>query len=307
MQTHSDNYFCVPVIIKFFHLLDAPEDRRNDTALYNPFVIESLEVLDGHPPTWVDYINKMVGGDRIPNSEIVIIKNPKYMKKFANVLRRTNARTVSNYLMWRVVMSKMSDLNQAAGKLKEKFNREVNGINSDPPRWKKCVKEVGFQSKEESSLRYIASSMYIKKYFKSDAKAEMIEMIKNIKSSFKKVVEEVSWMDQLTKSKALKKLKAMTNYIAYPEELTNEKIVTQHHSGLKIEEDDFYGNKLRISLWNRLFKHSLLREKVDKTDWRGNDLVPVVVNAWYSETKNFLQFPAGILQGAFFHYKELIH
>lgn len=171
----------------------------------------------------------------------------------------------------------MSDLNQAAGKLREKFNREVKGINSDPPRWKKCVNEVGFESMDDISLRYIASSMYIKEYFKSDAKAEMIEMINNIKSSFKKVIDEVSWMDQLTKSKALQKLKAMTNFIAYPEELTNEKIVTQHHSGLKIEEGDFYGNKLRISLWNRLLKHSMLREKVDKKDWRDNSLVPVVV------------------------------
>ena len=101
----------------------------------------------------------MVRGDRIPNNELVIIKNPKYIKKLSTVLKSTDVRTVSNYLMWRAVKSKMSDLNQAAGKLKEKFNREVNGINSDPPRWKKCVKEVGFQSKEESSLRYIASSI----------------------------------------------------------------------------------------------------------------------------------------------------
>ena len=295
------------VFTKFIHLLDAQEDRRNDTALYNPIVLETLAVLDGHPPSWVDYVNKMVRGDRIPNNEVVIIKNPKYIKKLSTVLKSTDARTVSNYLMWRAVKSKMSDLNQAAGKLREKFNREVNGINSDPPRWKKCVKEVGFENMNEISLHYIASSMYIKEYFKSDAKTEMIEMINNIKSSFETVIEEVSWMDQSTKSKALKKLKAMTNYIAYPEELTNEKIVTQHHSGLVIEKDDFYGNKLRMSLWKRLFKHSMLREKVDKTDWRDNPLVPVVVNAFYSPSKNAMQFPAGILQGVFFNHKELIH
>merc|ERR1712117_29974 len=168
--------------IELANISDAQEDRRNDTALYNPIVLETLAVLDGHPPSWVDYVNKMVRGDRIPNNEVVIIKNPKYIKKLSTVLKSTDARTVSNYLMWRAVKSKMSDLNQAAGKLREKFNREVNGINSDPPGWKKCVKEVGFENMNEISLHYIASSMYIKEYFKSDAKTEMIEMIKNIKS-----------------------------------------------------------------------------------------------------------------------------
>ena len=292
--------------IIYLSLSDAKEDRRNDTALYNPFVLEELEVLDGHPPSWVDYVNKMVGGSRIPNNEVVIVKNPKYFKKLAAVMKSTDARTVSNYLMWRAVKSKMSDLNHEAGTIREKFNKEVKGINSDPPRWKKCAKEVGFESYKDDSLRVIASSMYIKKYFKSEAKAKMIEMIDNIKSTFKKIVEEVNWMDQLTKSKALKKLQVMRNVIAYPDELTNEDIVTKHHSGLVIKEGDFYGNKLRLSTWNRLFKHSRLRENVDKMDWRDNSLVPVV-NAFYAPEKNAMIFPAGILQGVFFNHQEYIH
>ena len=54
----------------------------------------------------------------------------------------------------------------------------------------------------------------------------MLDMISNIKSAFKKVVEEVNWMDPLTKSRALKKLEVMNNMIGYPDELTNEDIVT---------------------------------------------------------------------------------
>ena len=128
-------------------------------------------------------------------------------------------------------------------------------------------------------------------------------MINNIKSAFKTVVKEVNWMDPLTKSRALKKLKVMRNFIAYPDELTDEDTVTQHHSGLIIKEGDFYGNQLRLSTWNRLFKHSRLREKVDKTDWRDNSLVPVV-NAFYAWENNAMIFPAGILQGVFFNHQE---
>ena len=123
-------------------------------------------MLDGHPPSWVDYVNKMVGGSRIPKNEFVIVKNPKYFTKLATVMKRTDARTVSNYLMWRAVKSKMSDLNREAGKTREKFKKEVSGINSDPPRWKKCTKEVGFNSLNfKEALQMVASSMYIQKYF----------------------------------------------------------------------------------------------------------------------------------------------
>ena len=128
-------------------------------------------MLDGHPPSWVDYVNKIFSGCRVPNDEVVIVSNPMYLKKLAIIMKTTDARTVSNYLMWRAVQSKMSDLNREAGKIIEKFHMEVHGINSDPPRWQKCANEVGFNSyKEEDGMfdnspRIVASSMYIKKYF----------------------------------------------------------------------------------------------------------------------------------------------
>ena len=134
----------------------------------------------------------------------------------------------------------------------------------------------------------------------------MLDMISNIKSAFKKVVEEVNWMDPLTKSRALKKLEVMNNMIGYPDELTNEDIVTKHHAGLVIKEGDFYGNKLRLSSWNALVYHSRLRERVDKMDWRDNSLVPIV-RAFYANDKNAMIFPAGILQGFFFNHQGHVY
>ena len=135
------------------------------------------------------------------------------------------------------------------------------------------------------------------------AKVEMLDMIGNIKSAFKNTLESVDWMDKVTKGRALNKLEVMKNFIAFPDELTNEQVVAEHHSGIVIEEGDFYGNKLRLFTWDRLFKHSRLRERVDKTDWRDNSLVPIV-NAFYAWDLNAMIFPAGILQGVFFNYRR---
>ena len=73
-------------------------------------------MLNGHPPSWVDFVNTMVDGGRVPNDEEVIVKNPMYLKKLSGVLKSTNNRTISNYLMWRAVKSKITDLNLEIGR-----------------------------------------------------------------------------------------------------------------------------------------------------------------------------------------------
>ena len=99
------------------------------------------------------------------DTQVVIVQNPKYLKKLSPIIEKASARTISNYLMWRIVDSSLSDLNQEAGKIRERYNKAVKGINSDPPRWKKCTKEVGFNSLSDSTLRVVASSMYLQGYF----------------------------------------------------------------------------------------------------------------------------------------------
>ena len=46
--------------------------------------------------------------------QVVVVQNPKYFKKLATVVQKADARTVSNYLMWRAVSSSLSSLNEEA-------------------------------------------------------------------------------------------------------------------------------------------------------------------------------------------------
>ena len=50
---------------------------------------------------------------------MVVNQNPKYFKKLAKVMQKTDARTVSNYLMWRAAASSMSYLNNEAREIRE--------------------------------------------------------------------------------------------------------------------------------------------------------------------------------------------
>ena len=76
----------------------------------------------------------------------------------------------------------------------------------------------------------------------------MLDMIDYLKGAFKKIIEDIDWMDDLTKERAFDKLKTMRRFIAYPDELTEESVVTEYHAGVDVDEEDFYGNDASSNL-----------------------------------------------------------
>jgi predicted metalloendopeptidase len=107
-----------------------------------------------------------------------------------------------------------------------------------------------------------------RKHFAPEAKDEMLVMINYIKSAFEKILKDISWMDAKTKARAFTKLEAMNRFIAYPDAMADKDIVAEYHKGIVIDEDDYFGNKLRLGQWYSKFVYSRLREAVDKADWR---------------------------------------
>jgi predicted metalloendopeptidase len=57
---------------------------------------------------------------------------------------------------------------------------------------------------------------------------------------------------------------------------------------------------LKLADPRRVFYYNRLREKIDRKSWLEHSDVSVV-NAFYNGDGNFIEFPAGILQGLFFN------
>lgn len=277
------------------------EERRNATKLYNPVVLNEFQQLEGHPPSWADYINQVVIGQEIPNHERVIVSDPGYIKKMGNILKSTSNRVIANYVGWRVSKSLLGYLNKDAEEITLKYTKALTGAATAPPRWKKCVKAVGFNSYTFASFRIPVATMYVKRHFTKEAKEAMLDMIRYLKLAFGKIVDDLDWMDDETKKRAKKKLNKMDQFIGYPDEILVEDNVEELYKSLKMDTNDYLGNSVQLSLWNRNYKYGRLREKVDKKSWKDHSLV-AVVNAFYSGSTNSMEFPAGILQGTFFNH-----
>ncbi|CAM6054298.1 unnamed protein product, partial [Sphagnum tenellum] len=272
---------------------------------------EKMEALSSHArqytieqfPAWVGYVNQILldVGPREP-FERVYVEDPGYVEGASELLNRTQRRVIANYLGWRLTQSFMSYMDASARSLQDKFDKSSFGVNAASPRWQTCVEEVGFNTGTDASFRIPAASLYVARYFPPEAKHKMLHMVEYLRGAFLKILEGSDWMDPLTKERAKEKLKAMREFIGYPDELLDRAKVEAYHEGIEIKDDDFLGNVIRLQLWDRKLKFGRLDAPIDKQSWLDHSLV-ALVNAFYSFDENSIVFPAGMLQGAFFHHQ----
>ena len=242
------------------------EDKRNATKLYNPTTLAKLPSGGGLPDSWTIYFQKLFDfGDEkldIQETERVIIVDVNFYQNLSSVLANTDTRTLANYIGWRIAHQAMDYLGSEARDVLQKFMKAITGADQKSPQWKTCLGKVA------SHYKYVESSMYARFIFNTDSKKQVLDMTQYLRRSFAKILDDVNWMDNETKSKARKKLANMKEHMAYPDELLNSEKVDEVYSGLDPDEEDFVGNTLKILKHLDQYNELHLREVVDSEDWR---------------------------------------
>ena len=110
------------------------------------------------------------------------------------------------------------------------FNYYINKTNFilDLFRQNWCMKRV------HRMMGFAIGAKYVETAFDPQAKTDMKEMILNLKMAFSSLVEESNWMDDETKINALEKAAAMTEYIGYPDWITNRTTLDLAYQGVNI-------------------------------------------------------------------------
>ena len=129
----------------------------------------------------------------------------------------------------------------------------------------------------------------------------MLEMTDYIRDAFKgDILENLDWMDAATKSRARLKLDNMEQLIGYSEEFADKATVDGFHDGIDLDEANYFESSVALVKFWRVLGYKQLRDKIDSKSWMQHKFV-AVANAFYTPSQNFMEFPAGILQGVFFH------
>jgi neprilysin len=229
---------------------------------------------------WLTFINAILPKNvQIDDDEVIIVKDKNFFKELAQILKDTPKRTMANYVMWRITEESSLYLTQDLQKRYLKYKMDVNGTKDILPRWKECVNVVS------AKLPKSVDGLYVRQYFREDAKKVAIEMVENLRMAFENILQTVGWMDAITRERALNKLKAMVLYIGYPDELLDDKKLEEYNEGLEINTDSYLEFILQINKFKDDKLFAKLREPIKRTDWP-DDLYAIEVDVLHNFESN---------------------
>ncbi|KAG9509324.1 Neprilysin-2 [Fragariocoptes setiger] len=267
------------------------EERRNISTLYNKMMIKELHTIAPNTE-WQKFFNNLLN-EPVSDDAEVIVNVPTFITKVDQLMVQTPARTVANYMMWRLVLQSATTLGKKWRELAQQYSTIITGQEREEPRWEQCLGSL------TGTLGIALSSLYVRNYFKSNSKEMALDMVNYIRREFVKILNEVDWMDDETKQEARDKAHNIASYIGYPDELLNDTMIEQLYTGLTLSRDAYFDNILRVRKWSTDFSYNELNQPNKKVDWRKHARA-ATVNAFYNSLDNSIEFPAGILQGAFF-------
>ncbi len=164
------------------------------------------------------------------------------------------------------------------------YGKTLQGQKEQRARWKRVLGVIEGSAGEAMGQRYVEVA------FPASSKAQMQQLVNNLRDALKARIENLTWMGDATKKKALDKWAAFKTKIGYPDKWRD-------WTGLTTSRDSFYGNVAAASAFNYRWELDKIGKPVDKDEW---GMTPQTINAGYDPQRNDITFPAAILQPPFF-------
>ncbi len=214
------------------------------------------------------------------------LSQPKFFAEFDKLLASAPIAEWKAYLKAQALSSSASALSEPFVDAQFDFyGKTLRGQPEQQPQWKRSLTSVN------GAMGQALGQLYVDKYFTPEAKARAKELVDNIRASLKGRIENLDWMSDETKAKALDKWSKFLPKIGYPDKWRS-------WDGLTITQDNYYANMQAAGKFNYDYDIGKIGKPTDRQEW---GMTPQTVNAYYNPTDNTINFPAAILQPPFFY------
>jgi len=256
------------------------ELSRDVSLYYNPVTVADADKLTPNF-SWTAFFQ----AQGIAAPEKFSLAMPSFHQEVSKMLADTDPATWRAYLRFHTVDGASPYLsNEFVQENYAFYGKELNGQKEIKPRWKQVLGTI------ENDAGDAFGQMYVKVAFSPESKAKMEELVKNLAAALKDRIQNLTWMSDETKAKAIAKWETFTPKIGYPDKWRD-------WSGLSTTHDDYLGNVRAANAFNYKWALGKIGQPVDKTEW---GMTPQTVNAYYNPLQNEIVFPAAILQPPFF-------
>ena len=254
---------------------------RDSHKNYNKLSVAELKKT-ANPLAWDVYFEAL----GLKDIQEVDVKQLEFFKGLEDLLDKTTIDEQKNYLAFTLLRSAAPYLSDDFATASFDFYGKVmSGAQEQQPRWKRSVNTVN------AALGEAVGQMYVAKYFPESSKIKMKELVANLQQALGERIQNLTWMGDSTKAKAIEKLSSFIVKIGYPDKWRD-------YSGLELENDSYWANVCRASQFETAYQLSFAGKPVDKSIWL---MTPQTVNAYYNPSTNEICFPAAILQPPFFN------
>lgn len=256
------------------------ERTRDAEANYNPHTkAELIAYAPGFD--WQTFFDAL----EIPTRERFVVRQTTAIRDAARLFRDTPLETLRAYLAFHYLSDHASYLPKRFDDAQFAFYGKVlRGQEVQRDRWKRAV------SHTDNGVGELVGRMYVEKHFPPESKAKMEALVANLRAALEDRLEQLEWLSDDTRKRALEKLATFVPKIGYPDKWKD-------YSDLEVRRDDLIGNVTRAQVWDWRRRLARLDEPVDRDEWFMN---PQRVNAYYNPLNNEIVFPAAILQPPFF-------
>ena len=245
---------------------------RDAVATYNPTTLEEM------PPL----VRTLLGASGLSGK--VVNMMPSFTSDLDGMLRRETLADWQLWAAWNILRSRAGVLSEEIGEANfEFYGKKLSGATEQRDRWKRGV------GLAESLVGEDIGRSYVDKHFPPSSKEKMLELVEYLIAAYRSRIQQLEWMSEPTKERALEKLAQFNAKIGYPEKWRS-------YDGLEFSED-LVDNVRRGAAFEHDYQLSKIGKASDRQEWVSS---PQTVNAFYNPVVNDITFPAAILQPPFF-------
>jgi len=260
------------------------EELSRDISLYyNPVSLADADTLT--PAfSWTTFFDSQ----KVAKPAMFSLGMPAFHREVNKMLGDVPVAQWQSYLRFHLVDDASPYLSDAfVNESFDFYSHRLAGQEKIKDRWKRVLAQI------ENGAGEAMGQIYVQVAFPPESRDRMQELVDNLREAMKVRIQNLSWMSDATKAKALEKWAAFTPKIGYPSKWRD-------WSGLATSRASYFENMMAARAFNYRYDLDKIGKPTDKTEWT---MTPQTVNAYYNPLQNEIVFPAAILQPPFFDPK----
>ena len=277
-SNHKNEYVSLDFegLTKLFHCKSA-KDNEISVEKYLKGVFKNFKNFDG-------------------KTDKYFVRTPTYFSKLCDLLAKTNKIILANYIGFYAINDLIPFMPAKFQILKKKLKSETEAKDEElfdqKSVLKVCIKRT------DDAFGSVTGSLFLMHRNLTDMTVGAIKnMTQNLREVFIESIPSIEWMDEKTKQNAIEKAEHMNINIGFPKWILNQKKLNKEYKNVEITESSFLNElSIRHYIRRKVLKRITVPSK--REEW---NMEPLEVNAYYTQLKNSIGFPIGILSDPFYN------